>query len=293
MQYVAALGMRACDGEDMGKVETDALATGITDQGQNGKDDLFVPSTVQANPLYGSGVFRRRVRLVNQPGIVCAELEDEAHGFRLHVEHDGSKVTAIAVEALRIPMTTCMESGRPLRNLIGCPLTARWAEFQQWAPASANCTYLRDMAWWSLAHAQRNEAVRDYEIAVTDEGTNPSECSVWRNGELVLRWHVSGGTVIAPEEIANRPLLRGFSAWAMPIFQGEAFEAATMLQRGYIVAKGRRVVRQSLAGVRAATLTHMRGTCFTYSPGAVERAVFTADSGRDFTNTPELLLKFV
>src|ERR1017187_6873007 len=100
IQYVAALGMRACDGVGMGKVEADALATGITDHGQNGKEDLLVPSSVRANPLYGSGVFRRRVRLVNQPGFVCAELEDEAHGFRLHVGHDGLKVIAIAVEAL-------------------------------------------------------------------------------------------------------------------------------------------------------------------------------------------------
>lgn len=258
-----------------------------------GSDDSLTPASVQPNPLYGSGVFRRRVRFENQPGGVCAELEDCAHGFRLHVKHDGAKLTAIALEALRIPLTTCGEAGRPLQSMVGCPLTASWEEFQRWVPAAANCTYLRDMAWCSLAHALRSEPVRDYAIAVTDEGAQAAECSVWRNGELVLRWHVSMGSVVAPGEIAGRSLLRGFSVWAKSIFQGDAFEAATMLQRGYFVAKGRRVDKHTLAGLHATEFKHMHGACFTYSPGAVERAIFTADTDRDFTNSPELLLKFV
>ena len=79
----------------------------------------------------------------------------------------------------------------------------------------------------------------------------------------------------------------------MLIFSGEAYEAATMLQRGYFVAQGRRANQQALVGLRAATLTHMHGACFTYSIGAVERATHLADCDRDFTDTPELLLKFV
>lgn len=258
-----------------------------------GSNDSLTPASVQANPLYGSGVFRRRVRFANRPGVVCAELEDCAHGFRLHVGHDGVKVTAVTLEALRIPLTTCSEAGRPLQNMIGCPLAASWEEFQGWVPAAANCTYLRDMVWCSLAHALRKEPVRDYEIAVADEGAQAAECSVRRNGELVLRWHVSMGMVVAPEELAGRSLLRGFSAWAMSAFQGDAFEAATMLQRGYFVAKGRRVDKRTLAGLHAIEFRHMHGACFTYSPGAVERAIFTADTERDFTSAPELLLRFV
>lgn len=277
----------------MDKNETDdALATGTVDQGRNGRSDS-APFQSREHPSYGTGVFRRRVRLENQPGAVCAELEDCRHGFRLHVAHDGLKVTSISIEALRIPMTTCVEADGPLRDLIGCPLTASWTEFQQRLPASANCTYLRDLAWLSLAHAPRNEAVRDYEIAVTDQGEKPGECSLWRNGELVLRWIIRGETVLAPQEIAGRSILKGFSAWAMQLFQGEAFEAACVLQRGYYVGMSRRADMGSLAGRSAATLTHMRGACFSYSPGVVERAVFTGNNERDFTHTPELLLKFV
>lgn len=272
----------------MNKAETGAWATGPADE-TNGRNDY----SGYANPRYGNGVFRRRVRLINQSGVVGAELEDNSHGFRLRVEHDGMKVTAITVESLRIPLSTCMESERPLKNLVGCALATSWGEFQQWAPASANCTHLRDLAWWSLAHARRNEPVRDYQIAVTDEGIKPAECSLWRNGELILRWHVAEGLVVAPEEIATRSLRSGFSAWAMPIFQGDAFEAAAVLQRGYLVAGGRRLDKQALAGEHALKFTRMRGACYTYSPGAVERATYSTDSERDFTNTPESLLKFL
>jgi len=66
-----------------------------------------------------------------------------------------------------------------------------------------------------------------------------------------------------------------------------------MLHRGYFVAKGRRADRKSMSGMRATTLKHMHGACYTYSSGAVERAVFFSDTDRDFTDTPELLLKFV
>lgn len=273
----------------MVKAETDASTTRAVDHERPHPAGL----SFRANPLYGTGAFRRRVRLTNQPGIVHAELEDCVHGFRLHVEHDGTRATAIAAEALRIPLTTCMESERPLKSAIGCPLTVSWDEFQHWAPAAANCTYLRDLLWWSLAHAQRTERVRDYEIAVADEDGKAAECSLWRNGDLVLRWHVRDGSVVAPAKLANRPLMRGFSAWATSIYRGDALEAATVLQRGYFVSRSRRVDMRDFAGMRATAFTHMHGTCFTFSPGAVERAVFTAGADRDFTDTPELLLKFI
>jgi hypothetical protein len=36
----------------------------------------------------------------------------------------------------------------------------------------------------------------------------------------------------------------------------------------------------------------MLGVCFSYSTPQIEIATRTADSTRDFSNTPELLLKF-
>jgi hypothetical protein len=250
------------------------------------------PHTGAKNPLYGTGVFRRKVRLRRDAASIVSELEDYAHGFRLRIDHDGAQVTAIASEALRIPLTTCTETNRPLQQLIGCPLTADWEEFRRRLPPAANCTHLQDLAWWSLAHARRDAALCEYEIAVTDEGEAPSECTILRNGELTIRLHARAGTVVAPAPIAGKPMMRGFSAWAFAHFPAADHEAAVMLQRGYFVAQARRHGRISPDEIRIADFVSMRNACYSYSVGIVERARLNENSERDFTHTPELLLTF-
>ncbi len=244
------------------------------------------------NPNYGNGVFRRRVRLENLPGAVHAELEDCSHGFRLRLGHDGVQAQSIAVEALRVPLSTCMEAGGPLADIAGFPLAAGWMAYQRRFPASCHCTHLHDLAWWALQHALRGAPQRDYEVAVSDEGPQGSECSVWRDGELLLQWQTARGVVTAPSELEGGPMLRGFSAWAAPRFAGDVYEAAIMLQRGYLVAQGRRYDKDASAGMRVDGHRERHGACFSYSPGAVERAIVTSGSDRDFTQARELLLKF-
>lgn len=253
---------------------------------------MMQPRDGEENPLYGSGVFRRKVRLSSDATSVRAELEDYSHGFRLRIDHDGGHVTAVASEALRIPMTTCRETDRPLQQLVGCPLSTGWDAFRHRLPPAANCTHLQDMAWWSLAHARRGPGLSEYEIAVTDETERPSECSVWRNGELIIRLHVRRGTVVAPEPIAGKPMMRGFSAWALALFAAEDHEAAVMLQRGYFVAQARRHDRKATAAVQLTHVASMRNACHSYADGVVGRARLIDDSKRDFTHTPELLLGF-
>ncbi len=270
----------------------DEKAAGVKDPRGRAGSDMPAPPAGHANPLYGTGIFRRRVRLENRPGAVQAELEDCSHGFRLCISHDGMLATAISVETLRFPLSTCMEAGGPLAGIAGFPLAASWMEFQRRFPASGNCTHLHDLAWWALQHASRTQVRRDYEVAVSDEGPQGSECSVWRDGERVLRWQAARGVVAAPAEIAGRPMLRGFSAWTTPLFQGDAYEAAIMLQRGYLVAQGRRYDKQASAGKGVASHRERHGACYSYSEGAVERAIVTFGSDRDFTHAPELLLKF-
>lgn len=253
---------------------------------------MMKPRDGAENPHYGSGVFRRKVRLSSDGSSVRAELEDYAHGFRLRIDHDGSHVTAVTSEALRIPMTTCTETDRPLQQLVGCPLAVGWDEFRHRLPPAANCTHLQDLAWWSLAHTRRTCPVYEYEIAVTDEAEAPSECSAWRNGELVIRLHARMGTVVAPEPIAGNSMMRGFSAWAFNHFPAEDHEAAVVLQRGYFVAQARRHGRQVDEDFRVVDFVSMHNACYSYASGVVERARLTENSERDFTHTPELLLTF-
>lgn len=244
------------------------------------------------NPHYGKGVFRRKIRLRSDASSLCAELEDYAHGFRLRIDHDGTRVVAVVSEALRIPLTTCTETDRPLQQLVGCPLDVGWDEFRHRLPPAANCTHLRDLAWWSLAHVRGVSGLCEYEVAVSDEGEEPSECSVWRNRELAIRLQARMGTVVAPAPIAGKSMMRGFPAWAFVHFPPEDHEAAVMLQRGYFVAQTRRHDKKAAEGLRAIHFASMHDACYSYSSGAVERALLTEDSERDFTHAPELLLAF-
>jgi hypothetical protein len=88
-------------------------------------------------------------------------------------------------------------------------------------------------------------------------------------------------------------LYKGFSKWASACFTGEEREAAFILQKGYFVASARRYNIDAQVG-KAANEDRdvMLGVCFSYSTPQIEIATRTADSTRDFSNTPELLLKF-
>lgn len=47
------------------------------------------------------------------PGCRSCRTGGLLHGFRLRIEHDGALASAISVETLRFPLSTCMEAGRP------------------------------------------------------------------------------------------------------------------------------------------------------------------------------------
>lgn len=78
---------------------------------------------IEANPNYGSGVFRRRILLRSAGQRVIAELEDDNHAFRISMGHDGRVITEIESEFLRVPKSTCDGARDPLMVLVGSPLS--------------------------------------------------------------------------------------------------------------------------------------------------------------------------
>ena len=88
----------------------------------------------KANPRYGNGVFRRRIRLCAADGLVTVELEDGNHGFRLRLRHDGSVVRGVEADTIRHPFGTCPEAVVPLREFVG----HRLADGSKALPASAD-----------------------------------------------------------------------------------------------------------------------------------------------------------
>ena len=244
------------------------------------------------NPDYGNGIFRRRICLDGQPGKVIAELEDCCHGFRCTVYHDGSKVTDIQAEAIRIPLTTCSGAIDPIKALIGLPLTSSMMAIHRQFSPRANCTHLYDLTILAIAHCQRGNALRQYDIAVEDERDESATASIQRDGETILSWKTSQWTIQSPTVLINKPLHKGFSFWAIEHYNGDDREAAFALQKGYFVAQARIYDMDKLAGAPAASQTSMLGVCYSYSPEVVEQAFRTVDTTRDFTDTAEQLLKF-
>jgi hypothetical protein len=245
------------------------------------------------NPHYGKGVFRRRIRLDGQPGVVVAELEDDYHGFRSRVYHDGSRVIDIQAQAIRIPMTTCDGATRPIRALIDMPLATAAVDISHQVNPRANCTHLYDLTLLAIAHARRGITVWQYDVSVGDELDQPVHAIVQRNGKIVLDWLTQQRRIQQPLQFAGNSLHKGFTAWATQAFSGDEREAAFVLQKGYFVAQARAYDIDRLAGTPVNPESPMIGVCYTYSADVVVNARRTGNKARDFSDCPEQLLKFV
>jgi hypothetical protein len=246
------------------------------------------------NPRYGAGLFRRRIRLTRTGRQVDAELEDDCHGFKLRLEHDGARVTAVAGEALRVPLNTCAGALKPLQALVGVALDAPVASIVAGVNPRSNCTHLYDLSLLALAHVSQGDTVRVYDVEVVDQAEEgcPARAEVFLNGVSLHRWQLARMTIVEPQYYAGRPVLRGFSAWANEAFAGPELEAAMVLSRGIFVACSRMFDMSEIGGQPALNHTNMLGACYSYAEGVVEHAIRNHDTVRDFSATPEELLTF-
>ncbi len=245
------------------------------------------------NSDYGTGLFRRGVRLTGRPGEVFAEVEDPYHGMRCTLRHDGERITDIVGEVVRAPFTTCPEASAPIKKLIGLELALSARDSPRRGDPRGNCTHLFDLALLAIAHASRRSEVREYAIEISDENTEPACAKVWLNGQLQHEWRIRSGQLVDPPEIAGRPVLEGFLVFATTLFEGDKLEAARVLQKGYFVAQVRRYDVFSLKGQGAESETAMLGSCWSFSDAVVPRAIRVGDNERDFNSNPEAVLRFI
>jgi len=248
-----------------------------------------------ANPAYGSGIFRRRIRLWKEGRLLRGALEDCNHGFTVAITHDGKKITAVAGGPERIPFNTCSGAIKPLQRLVGCDLGLNAQALLTHAGPRANCTHWLDLAVLTIVHGSRAEPVREYDVEVADENPNgdPQIVRVLRNGVLIHEWLSKDGVIVSPGPMQGVTLFQGFSSRAAAAFtDADELEAALVLQKGNFVGQARRFDLIKLVGQGASTEEMMRGACFTYSAERSEGAFRLPDSLRDFTSTPEQLLQF-
>ncbi len=249
---------------------------------------------IKSNPAYGSGVYRRRLRLRAAKGRVDVELEDSNHAFCLLLLHDGQRVLKVDAEVRRHPFVTCSEASARLLPLVGADIrTDDSAALRQRLPQSANCTHLHDMAMLALAHSRDQPSfVRTYDISVADERDGLTAARIDCDGEQVHAWQVCSDAVAEPLEYAGKPMKRGFYVWASRHYSDMPLEAAVALQRGYFVAQSRRVARLPFQDFPASADNMPDGTCYSYNHDVVARALRIEGTVWDLTYKPELLLQF-
>ena len=245
-----------------------------------------------ANPEYGKGRFRRRIGLRHEGNAIIGELEDHFHGFRCRLSHDGEVVTKVEGDGPRIPLSTCGGAIKPLQALVGTPLSRGAAEINQLINARSQCTHWFDLAILAIGHSLHEED-RIFDMVIEDETDTPAIATVCINGKLIHRWTISMFSLKTPEQFADKPLWKGFAAWAGDAFDGDEEEAAFALQKAYFVAQSRRFDVSRVEGMPVGEDDPMIGNCYSYSDGIYQSATRNLGNRRDFSESDERLLKFV
>lgn len=237
-----------------------------------------------ANPDYGTGALRRRIRLVNRPGAVAAALDDNHHAMHAVLYHDGVRVTDIDAALIRMPTTVCPGAALAIRELAGMRLDTPMAVLYGDDRPRRNCTHLFDLAVLAMAQARRTgEDARVYDAVIPDETTAPAVIELQCNGARLLAWTVSQGTLVAPEKWRGKPMVSGFAAWAVQAMTGETLEAAMVLHKAYFVSRGRRFYVGGATGRPLTENKRMMGVCYAYGPERAEAGTFLGDHVRDFS----------
>lgn len=232
------------------------------------------------NPDYGLGTYRRCLRFAADPAGVVAQVDDTHHSYWLALDHDGARITAVDAGFMRAPTTACTGAIAGLAALIGLPVTISASEALAHLPAPSNCTHLVDLACWSQAQIGCSAL---WEVAIPDQVDAPVWIEIARDGIVMHRWQIANHRIVAPPALAGRPLMKGFMAWARTAFDGEALLAATMLQRGLFVARGREYIVDQGDPMSLARADGMAGMCWSYAGSRLENAMGSLGYVRDFT----------
>ncbi len=248
---------------------------------------------VLLNPDYGSGVYRRGIRLTNVGGECRGELLDNMHAMRCSISHEDGIVTAISTEFVRVPVSTCFGAAEPAKELIGTRIDVPFRELFGSGRPLRHCSHMFDLFWLLIRQAGRRdrEVERVYEVIIPDQvGSEPQRFQLKRDGDLILDWQVENGAIIAPEQFAGRQILKGFASWANENLSDDLLEGALIMQKGFFVSRSRRYRIDPLEGPIGAAEEVMRGSCWTYTSPRFEMGQ-RLDSARDL-NQPDSLNSF-
>lgn len=248
--------------------------------------------TQQELEPYGQGIFRRRIRLTQSPGLITGDLEDDIHAFSVRIEHDGEHIVGVTGTAHRYPMTTCPGAITPLEQLVGVPLAPDSRSLGRHTDPRGHCTHWLDLAGLAVAHSCRAAVERQYDVAIPDMVDGATIATLSVDGAERLALELDGDNIVAPAAFTGRQITAGFSRWASAQLDGELREWALVLQRARFVSLSRAVRSDQMpGGVTGPGQGMPLGVCYTYSEAILPEAQI-CDEARDFTHCPEQLLAF-
>lgn len=203
----------------------------------------------------GSPGYRRRIRVVPEPGQVLALLEDDIHAMAVRLRHDGSRILAVEPVMQRMPWNTCPGAAAVLvHTFLGVALS----EVSVRKDRKANCTHLHDLAVIAAAHANDTDETC-FDIAVSDPVDGERVLTLARNGRPEQRWVEQDGRIVSPGELTGTTLLTMRDAiTALPLGQAEG---ARLLQWAGLVAHGRTLPLEDQSDA-----TRMPANCYTFQP---------------------------
>lgn len=242
---------------------------------------------------WGSGVTRRAIRLRGAKGEVEAALEDMRHAMICTLHHDGQVVTGIETDFRRYTLQLCPEARGPLQALVGMPIATTTADFFANGRARQNCTHMLDLAWLAMRHAARDVGEWLYEVTIPDVVSGPIRGTLARNGTIVQDWLVDAETIIEPSALAGKSPSGGLIRW-LAIESGLpdlVVEECLVLQKGFFMV-GARQFKLPEGVLPDAFSKAVTGACFGYGADRITEAIGQSGMERDFSATPEKLLRF-
>ena len=190
-------------------------------------------------------------------------------------------------------MTTCDGANAVLEQLADTPLSSSPRSLAAHSNPRSHCTHQFDLLGLAVTHAVRAEKIRQYDIAIHDacDGLEWIEGDI--NGAAAFRWHLRNHNIETAGVWQGVNVQKGFANWAEQHLSADQFELALVLQRGMLVATTRRVLIPPMDGMGLLDDPMPKGVCYSYSEPAIHSALRLGHNGRNFSDEPEKLLRFV
>lgn len=234
------------------------------------------------NPDYGTGAFRRRIRLRHEAGAVVGVLDDNNHAMWVQLRHAEGRVTAIGGGFYRWPTTGCLGAADVLQDMVGVSIDSGRDAIGGNGRARHHCTHLFDLAMLALAMARRAEAERTWDAIVPDARGGRTIAAISLNGSVLHTWTLDGVMILPADGRAQQSLLSAFAPWAKTHFSGDALEGATVLRMAAFTARARAHVTDNRPWPLA-DFPERRDACHAYRSPQVDTAEHRIGVVRNFS----------